>query len=222
MTPAPEGRTEEDLPKQEQTFPWRCEDERGFPGNVPVVLAGPLHEAIAMLPQVRMLGEVAELVLHEDELRAPAFEVEAAQHVELGAFHVDGEEVDRPEVSLTDDRVEGCHGDMEHALVAIAWMIHARNEARADIGSGDEERSQTLLTGSAHGLLEHARAGSAGAKHGGLLGERFHKDARPADLFEQPRLRAVDGIVGADLDEASVPAKTEVLPDEQGCTDLAA
>src|SRR5207253_10605276 len=67
----------------------------GILRHVPAVVADAADEPIAVRDEHVMFAEVGDVVFDHHETRLPAVQVEAAQHLELVAFDIDRQQIDR-------------------------------------------------------------------------------------------------------------------------------
>ncbi len=140
------------------------------------------------------------MILEQNQTRPPAGDIEAAQHFDFVALHVDREEieahrragflkhaVERPDRHRDDGFGRGAR---RHALAVerrqrAGYMQRQRASGIVGRGTGDRE--------------DHGR--THGAQLVGKIGLRLDQHAGPAGLLQMPGLRALARIVGADLDE---------------------
>src|SRR4051794_24294969 len=73
---------------------WPGDRRRRAGGHIPAVELGMPNEPVSGTPQQTQLVEIADLILDQDQARAPALQVKAAQHLHLMALHVDRHEID--------------------------------------------------------------------------------------------------------------------------------
>src|SRR5581483_9286416 len=186
-----------DLPALGEARPMR---RRGR--HVPAVVL------VAARRQIAVLGEIADVILEQDQPRPPAREVEAAQHLDLVAFDVDRQEIEaRRRARLLEHAVERPDRHLYDAFRRGARRHALAVERRQGTRDMQRQAPPGVLRRRA-GDGEDA-GGAVGAQFGGELGLRLDQHAAPAGLLEVKGLRALARIVGADLDEIALGVAEE-------------
>ena len=147
-----------------------------------------------------MLIQIGNVVFEQDQARAPACQIEAAEHFKLMPFDVDGEEF-KPfrGVYLRENVIKSAYRNFDH-LLRLGPRRHAVAIERGVSVSHVECHPPPRILSRGAGNGEDLRAPQP-RKLLRKIGLRLDEHPAPAKLLEMPRLRLLLRPIRSDLDK---------------------